>query len=249
MLLEIRNLQKSYREQDGSRLPILNIPHFTLDSGEQIALIGPSGSGKTTLLHIIAGIRSPDTGQVIIDGVDIARLSEQARDRFRAEKIGYVFQTFNLLAPFTALENVLLAMTFARGKRDVRRARALLERVGVAHRAHHKPHALSVGEQQRVAVARALANSPRLILADEPTANVDAANQERVLELICQTCAEENTALILVTHSAEVASRFGRVVRLQDINRNRASTKGDGQPAPTEPDASLPAAQPPPATH
>jgi putative ABC transport system ATP-binding protein len=233
MLLELHNLKKSYREPNGSELPILDIPHFQLDEGQQMALIGRSGGGKTTLLHIIAGIRSPTSGRVMLDGVDVARLPEQRRDRFRAAKIGYVFQTFNLLAPFTALENVLLGMTFAKGRKDVRRAKALLDRVGMSHRAHHKPQALSVGEQQRVAVARALANCPRLLLADEPTANVDPANQERILELICQTCAEENIALILVTHDREVAARFSRVDHLDEINRAWGAPSTDGRKRPT----------------
>jgi ABC-type lipoprotein export system ATPase subunit len=212
-------LKKSFREPDGRQLPILDIERFQVQAAEQLVLVGRSGCGKTTLLHIIAGIRTPDSGRVIMDGVDIARLSEQGRDRFRAAQIGYVFQTFNLLAPFTALENVLLGMTFARGRKDTRRAHALLERVGLTHRANHKPQALSVGEQQRVAVARALANRPRLLLADEPTANVDPGNQDRIIELIRSTCAEEKIALVMVTHSTEVAAQFPRVEKLEEINR------------------------------
>ncbi len=219
MVLEISNLKHVYREPNGNLLPILDIAQLTVQEAEQVAMVGRSGCGKTTLLHIIAGIRSPTSGSVKVDGVDITQLPEQARDRFRAEKIGYVFQTFNLLAPFTALENVLLGMTFARDKHDIARARALLERVGVAHRAYHKPQALSVGEQQRVAVARALANRPRLLLADEPTANVDPGNQDRILELILQTCAEERIALILVTHAPQVAQRLQRVIHLEELNR------------------------------
>jgi len=151
------------------------------------------------------------------------RLFEAGRDRFRAEKIGYVFQTFNLLAGFTALENVLLGMTFARGRKDGQRARKLLERVGLSHRLHHKPTALSVGEQQRVAVARALANRPQLLLADEPTANVDPTNQQQVVDLIRSTCDEEKVALLMVTHAMEVASQFSRIDRLEEINRVHAS--------------------------
>ena len=130
-----------------------------------------------------------------------------------------MFQTFNLLPAFSALENVLLGMTFARGRKDIGRARHLLERVGLAHRAHHKPTALSVGEQQRVAVARALANRPKLLLADEPTANVDPANQQRIIDLIRETCREENIALLMVTHATEVAAQFSRVDRLAELNR------------------------------
>jgi len=219
VILQLENVKKSYREPDGHLLHILNVRQFSVDRGEQMVLVGPSGCGKTTLLHVIAGISRADEGAVRIDGVDIVRLSEAARDRFRAAKIGYIFQTFNLLPGFTALENVLLGMTFARGRKDRSRARELLERVGLAQRAAHKPAALSVGEQQRVAVARALANRPSLILADEPTANVDLANQKQVVDLIRQTCREEQVALVLVTHSLEVAEQFDRVDRLEDINR------------------------------
>jgi ABC-type lipoprotein export system ATPase subunit len=183
-----------------------------LAPGEQMVLLGRSGSGKTTLLHILAGIKRPDSGVVRLDGVDLVQLSEAGRDRYRAAKLGYVFQTFNLLPGFTALENVLLGMTFARGKRDLSRARALLDRVGLTARSSHKPAALSVGEQQR-------ANRPRLLLADEPTANVDSANQQKIVDLIRQTCTEEQISLILVTHTPDVASQFTRVERLEAINQ------------------------------
>jgi putative ABC transport system ATP-binding protein len=219
VILQLENVKKSYREPDGQPLRILNVPHFAVDRGEQMVLVGPSGCGKTTLLHVIAGISRADEGAIRVEGVDIARLSEAARDRFRAAKIGYIFQTFNLLPGFTALENVLLGMTFARGRKERSRAEGLLDRVGLARRASHKPAALSVGEQQRVAVARALANRPALILADEPTANIDRANQQQVVDLIRKTCREEQVALVLVTHSFEVAEQFDRVDRLEDINR------------------------------
>ena len=217
-MLDLRNVKKSYAEPDGSRLPILDIPAFDVKNGEQMALVGKSGCGKTTLLHTIAGITRADTGQIKIDGIDIASLSEAGVDKVRADRIGYVFQTFNLLPGFTALENVLLGMTFARGRRDPQRARQLLERVGLSHRATHKPAALSVGEQQRVAVARALANKPSLLLADEPTANIDPRNQQKIVDLIRTTCREEGVSLIIVTHSQEVAGQFERVDRLEEIN-------------------------------
>jgi ABC-type lipoprotein export system ATPase subunit len=219
MLLVLKNVRKSYLEPNGRRLDILNIPEFSVSEGEQMVLVGRSGCGKSTLLHVIAGIRTANAGSILIDGINIAKLSEQGRDRLRAAKIGYVFQTFNLLAAFTALENVLLGMTFARGKRNRRRALELLDRVGLSDRAHHKPAALSVGEQQRVAVARALANQPRLLLADEPTANIDPANQDKIIDLIRATCEEENIGLIMVTHSVEVAGRFARVDKLEEINQ------------------------------
>ena len=218
-MLLLEGVKKSYDEPGGKRLQILDIDKYQLAHGEQAVLIGRSGGGKTTLLHVIAGIAQADEGKIEIDGLDIMRLFEPGRDRFRAEKIGYVFQTFNLLGGFSALENVLLGMTFARGKKDSSRARKLLERVGLSHRLNHKPSALSVGEQQRVAVARSLANRPRLLLADEPTANVDPANQQRVIDLIRGTCDEENVALLMVTHEMEVANQFKRVDRLEEINR------------------------------
>lgn len=221
MSLELHNIRKSYREPDGGTLPVLDIPHFSLEQGAQAALIGHSGGGKTTLLNVIAGITSPDAGQVVVDGIDLTRLIEPARDRFRAERIGIVFQTFHLLQAFSALENVLLGMSFA-GRADRSFARQLLERVGLGKRMSHRPSQLSVGEQQRVSVARALANRPRLMLADEPTASVDIANQDTILNLICETCREHDISLLLVTHSPEVTARFDRVERLSEFNQVRA---------------------------
>jgi putative ABC transport system ATP-binding protein len=148
----------------------------------------------------------------------LTRLSEPARDRFRAERIGIVFQTFNLLPAFSALENVLLGMSFS-GRVDRTFAKTLLDQVGLSHRLHHRPPQLSVGEQQRVAVARALANRPRLMLADEPTASVDTAHQENILQLLRSACDQFQVALLLVTHSREVAGQFPRVERLRDFNR------------------------------
>jgi ABC-type lipoprotein export system ATPase subunit len=217
-MLSVSNLLKAFVEPDGARLPILDIRQFDVAVGEQVVLMGRSGSGKTTLLHTIAGISRPDAGVVKIDGTDITKLPEAGRDRFRADKIGYVFQTFNLLAGFSALENVLLGMSFANGKIDEARARNLLERVGLANRTTHKPAMLSVGEQQRVAVARALANKPKLLLADEPTANVDTSHQQQIIDLVRSTCREENVSLLLVTHTPEVAKQFDRVERLEEMN-------------------------------
>jgi len=223
-MLALEGVKKSYLEANGDILPILDIERFHVDRAEQMVLVGRSGCGKTTLLHIIAGIARADAGSIRIDNVEVSQLSEAGRDRYRAIKLGYVFQTFNLLPAFTALENVLLGMTFARGKKDMQRAHQLLDRVGLASRATHKPAALSVGEQQRVAVARALANRPRLLLADEPTANVDPANQQMIIDLVRETCREEEITLVLVTHSTEIASQFDRVDRLEDVNRVVSNT-------------------------
>jgi putative ABC transport system ATP-binding protein len=221
--LVLKDVRKSYREPDGRALPILNIAEFGLQSGEQAALLGPSGGGKSTLLNVIAGITMPDSGSVTIDEIEITRLHEVGRDRLRAQKIGFVFQTFNLLPAFTALENVLLGMSFSGKRIDRRRAEELLENVGLSHRLHHRPAKMSVGEQQRVAVARALANKPSLLLADEPTANVDVKNQQTILDLICGACRDNKVSLLMVTHSLEVAGRFSRVEKLQDFNRPEAA--------------------------
>ncbi|MFQ5730604.1 MAG: ABC transporter ATP-binding protein [Planctomycetaceae bacterium] len=217
MALLLSNLKKAYREPGGGVLPVLDVARFELQRGEQVVLVGASGGGKTTLLNVISGISSPDSGTVQIDGVNVTALPEAARDRFRADRIGFVFQTFNLLPAFSALENVLLGMSFS-GKSDRRRARQLLERVGLAGRLRHRPSQLSVGEQQRVAVARGLANSPSLLLADEPTASVDIANQDVILQLIREACAEDDVSLLLVTHAPEVASQFDRVEKLSEFN-------------------------------
>lgn len=222
-MLHLKHVTKSFLEPGGGRLPILNVPGFSVGKGEQLALVGQSGGGKTTLLHIIAGITRPDSGSVEVNGRDIARLPEVGRDRFRAENIGYVFQTFNLLPGFSALENVLLGMSFGGGRADRGRARQLLDRVGLRARESHKPGMLSVGEQQRVSVARALANRPKLLLADEPTASVDAAHQKQIIDLIRDTCREQQVSLVLVTHSPEVAGQFDRVERLEQLNRAVAS--------------------------
>ncbi|MEM7453675.1 MAG: ABC transporter ATP-binding protein [Planctomycetota bacterium] len=218
-MLELKDIRKSYMQPDGQLVDILDVPAFNLDAGEAVALIGPSGCGKSTLLHVISGITRPDSGFVKIDGVELTRFSEAVRDRIRADKIGYVFQTFNLLPAFSALENVQLGMTFAKNRASMARAKELLEKVGLGHRMGNKPGAMSVGEQQRVAVARALANKPKLLLADEPTANVDPKNQDQIVKLIRESCADEKIALLMVTHSMKVADQFDRVDKLEEINR------------------------------
>ena len=217
-MLQLQNIHKSYMQPDGTVVPILDVPSYEVAAGEQVVLIGPSGCGKTTLLHVIAGITKPEKGVVRLDGVAMTDFSEAGRDRIRADKLGYVFQTFNLLAGFSALENVMLGMSFASKRPSAERAKDLLERVGLGHRLGNKPGAMSVGEQQRVAVARSLANQPKLLLADEPTANVDPGNQSQIVDLIRATCREENISLLMVTHSTEVAGQFDRVDDLTEIN-------------------------------
>jgi ABC-type lipoprotein export system ATPase subunit len=209
--IAISNLTKTYPGPDGTPVPVLKLPQLQLDRGASMAIAGPSGSGKTTLFHLVAGLLAPSGGEIVVLGEPIGRLSEAARDRFRARHIGYIFQTSNLLAGFSALENVLLAMGFAgtlpTGQRRTR-ATELLARVGLSERLHHRPGQLSSGQQQRVAIARALANGPALLLADEPTAHVDYATGRQVVALIREVCAEHGAALLLASHDRELLDEF-----------------------------------------
>jgi putative ABC transport system ATP-binding protein len=217
-VLRVSALRKSFRSPDGSTLEIINIPEFSMREGEQLALHGPSGTGKTTFLHLVAGILGADAGSIIVDGVEIAQLSESARDRLRAQKLGYIFQTFNLLQGFTALENVMLGMMFGSGA-SATIAKRMLERVGLSDRMNYLPRQLSVGQQQRVAVARALAGHPRLVLADEPTGNLDFKHASEALELIREVCRESGAALLLVSHDQEILGRFENRQELGELNR------------------------------
>jgi ABC-type lipoprotein export system ATPase subunit len=217
-LAEVNQLIKRFVSPDGTTFTVIDVASFALDEKAQLGVRGRSGMGKTTFLHLLAGILKPDAGTVRIDGLEISALDEPERDRFRARKIGYIFQTFNLLPGFTALENVMLGMAFGPGA-DRDHAEALLRRVGLGDRLHYRPRQLSSGQQQRVAVARALANHPRLVLADEPTGNLDAAHAQEAIELIRETCRENNAALLLVSHDREVLQRFEGVVEFETINR------------------------------
>jgi putative ABC transport system ATP-binding protein len=225
-VLEIRNLKKTYLSPEGDSHTIVNISHFSLGEGEQLALAGESGSGKTTFLNLIAGILKPDEGFIALAGKDLASLSEGQRDLLRAQSLGYIFQTFNLLQGYTALENVKLGMMFGRGV-DASYASSLLGRVGLKARLNYLPKQMSVGQQQRVAVARALANHPKLVLADEPTGHLDPDRAMESLTLIRQICRENGAALLLVSHDKEVLSKFEKVENLSRINR-ALSTAGSG---------------------
>ena len=225
LLLNIENLRKSFETPGGSVLTVVDIPAFSLDSGQQTALCGTSGSGKTTFLNLIAGILKPDGGRVELDGCPISGAGEAGRDRLRARTIGYIFQTFNLLQGYSCVENVLLGMSFGPGA-DRSRASELLERVGLGQRLDHLPRQLSTGQQQRVAVARALANRPKLVLADEPTGNLDPAAAAESLGLIRETCRENGAALLLVSHDREVLGQFDNVRDLAEINRAAAWPSG-----------------------
>jgi putative ABC transport system ATP-binding protein len=217
-LLEVTNLKKSYTSPEGEKDLVIDIPMFTVNQGEQIALQGGSGSGKTTFLNLIAGILKADDGSIVLAGQELSSLSEAERDRLRADNIGYVFQTFNLLQGYTVLENILVGMMFSNGL-DKDFARFLLERVGLKERMNYYPGQLSVGQQQRVAVARALANSPKLVLADEPTGNLDFRRAHEVVELIRRVCFENGAALLLVSHDQNVLEQFDKVEQLANINR------------------------------
>jgi putative ABC transport system ATP-binding protein len=197
--------------------PVLSIARLEIARGAQRVITGRSGSGKTTFLNLVAGILTPDAGVITVAGTAINLLAEADRDRFRAGKIGYVFQTFNLLPGFTALENVLLGMLFA-GKVDPGRAEALLERTGLKDRMGYRPGELSVGQQQRVAIARALANRPEIILADEPTGNLDPKTGESVVELLKEVCREGGETLVLVTHQPQVMQAFQEVTDLSCLS-------------------------------
>jgi putative ABC transport system ATP-binding protein len=233
MAITLSNLVKKYVGPDGSTVPVIDIADLRLADGEQVALIGSSGSGKTTLLHLIAGILVPDSGHVYFDfaggqKVDLAAMSEAGRDVFRGRHIGYIFQTHHLLSGFTALENVLLGMSFTGRAADRPWARHLLGEVGLEDRLNYKPEKLSVGQQQRVAVARALANKPKLVLADEPTGALDSRTAQQVLELIRRLCRDVNASLLLVSHDLAIASQLPRQLTLTELNR---ATAEPDQPA------------------
>jgi len=186
-----------------------------MSQGEVVLLVGPSGSGKTTLLNLIAALDCPDCGEITVGGSEITRLSRSAAARYRNEHIGFIFQSYNLLPQLTALENILLPM-LPQGRLDRRRAVELLDAVGLSERSSHRPAELSGGEQQRVAIARALANEPAIILADEPTGNLDDDNARKVTELLSSACRQRGKSLILVTHDREMIRPADRIFVMQD---------------------------------
>jgi putative ABC transport system ATP-binding protein len=214
-MLAVTNLTKEYRSGAGA-LAVLKNVSFDVAAGETLAIVGPSGSGKTTLLGLLAGLDTPTTGSVLLDGIDLGRLDEDARARLRGDRVGFVFQSFQLVPTLTALENVQVPLEL-RGIRDsTARAKDLLERVGLGNRTHHFPTQLSGGEQQRVAIARAFVNRPRVLFADEPTGNLDGATGARIVELLEQLNREDGTTIVLVTHDPVLASRLRRTIRFAD---------------------------------
>ncbi|MDP8242583.1 MAG: ABC transporter ATP-binding protein [Candidatus Hinthialibacter antarcticus] len=214
MPIRLDNVTKTYRRGDEVVIA-LNNASFELSDGEMVAMVGPSGCGKSTCLNLTAGVDLPDQGKIFINGTDLTQASEAELTRHRRFGVGVVFQAFHLLPHLTVEENVALPQAIA-GRRDREWVRELVNRVGLTHRAGHYPSELSGGEQQRTAVARALALRPMLIVADEPTGNLDSQSGQRVLELLNQLRREQNAALLLATHDDNIAAGADRVVRLQD---------------------------------
>ncbi len=202
-------------DNGGEPLTILQDISFSVMPGETVAIVGASGSGKSTLLGLLAGLDEPSSGEVRLDGETLNALSEDQRARLRGRLLGFVFQSFQLLPSLTALENVMLPLELAGVAKGSELARMWLERVGLAHRLQHYPKHLSGGEQQRVALARAFAPNPRLVLADEPTGNLDAATGQQIIELMFDLNARQGTTLLLVTHDEAIAARCGRILRIQ----------------------------------
>lgn len=216
-LIHLRGLTRHYRTGKTLVTALADV-EFAIDRGEFMALVGPSGSGKSTLLNLIGGLDRPSAGEVIVDGLSLGSASEQELVRHRRERVGFIFQSFNLLPTFNALENVEAPMILAEVPKHERGARAmsLLDSVGLAQRVLHKPNELSGGEKQRVAIARSLANRPALLLADEPTGNLDSKTGAIVLDLLCALLKAQGLTLVLVTHDPEVAARADRIIHLRD---------------------------------
>jgi putative ABC transport system ATP-binding protein len=214
-MIELRGISKTVRSGD-HQLTILHPVDLLVPSGQRLAVVGPSGSGKSTLLGLIAGLDAPTAGTILIDGIDVTRLGEDQLARLRGDKIGFVFQSFHLIPSLTALENILVPMEIA-GRRDAAaRARSLLSEVGLDDRGHHYPSQLSGGEQQRVAIARALSNEPVILLADEPTGNLDSTTGHHVIELLLAINRSRGTTLVVVTHDTEIATMADAQVFLRD---------------------------------
>lgn len=218
-VIETRGLKKSYGGGDGEVcVHALRGVDLEVERGEFLAIMGPSGSGKSTLLHILGGVEVPTAGQVLLEGVDLSKLSDDQRTIMRRDRMGFIFQSFNLLPAFTAEENVALPLDLSGIPQSETRQRAvrMLEMVGMAHRRQHIPSHLSGGEQQRVAIARALVMEPALLLADEPTGNLDSTNGQQVTELLRKLVDEDGQTIVMVTHDSDVAAQADRTVRLRD---------------------------------
>jgi len=214
-LIELHNVEKEYVMGD-VKLRVLKGINLKVKKSEIAAIMGPSGSGKSTMLHILGCLDRPTKGKVIIDGVDVSKLDDDSLAKIRREKIGFIFQFFNIIPIFTALENVELPMIFSKRPDRMERAKELLKAVGLQQRMSHHPSQLSGGETQRVSIARALANDPKLILADEPTGNLDSKYGEEIMDILIKLNKEKGTTLLLITHDISVAKYAERIIRLKD---------------------------------
>lgn len=217
ILLQCDNLCKRY--QEGSvQTDVLHNVSFSIEEGEMMAIVGSSGSGKSTLLHLLGGLDTPTSGDVVFSGQPISQLSSSAKAELRNQKLGFIYQFHHLLPDFTALENVAMPLLIGKKKNTeiTARALAMLQAVGLDHRANHRPSELSGGERQRVAIARALVNNPRLVLADEPTGNLDAKNADSIFQLLGELNQSQGTAFLVVTHDLQLAKRMGRQLEMRD---------------------------------
>ena len=222
-MMELRNIVKTY-QMEKVQVQALRGMSFSIKEGEMVALMGPSGCGKTTLLSIMGCLDTPTSGSYLLDGIEVSKLSDSQQADIRNRKIGFVFQTFNLLARTSALENVRLPLLYGNGHDSRGRALEALKRVGMGHRASHSPAELSGGERQRVAIARALVNNPAIILADEPTGNLDSRSSQDVLDILCELNHAEGITVVVVTHEHEIANRAQRIFALRDgqiVNEQR----------------------------
>lgn len=216
--VELRNLIKTYTKQAGEAVQALRGVNLQIDAGESVAVMGPSGSGKSTLLHIIGGLDKASSGKVIVDGQNLSRVDDGGLSQYRNRKAGFVFQSFSLHPSYTALENVTMPLLFSKVRRSQRRelAYSALESVGIADRAFHRPGQLSGGEKQRVSIARAIVTKPKILLADEPTGNLDSSRGQQIITLLTNLNAERGTTMILVTHDKNIASQLPRILFLGD---------------------------------
>lgn len=217
-IFELKDIRKTYK-MGGETVNALDGVDINIEKGDFAAILGPSGSGKSTLMHVLGFMDRPTSGEILFEGSDVSKISRDKRAWYRANRIGFVFQTFNLLPRLSVLDNVLLPVSYSRQKMPDKKERAMaaLERVGMGHRAEHIPNQLSGGERQRVSIARSLINSPSIILADEPTGALDSQNVVRTMDLFCELISEGQT-MVMVTHDPEVAEYAHRIVRVRDGN-------------------------------
>jgi ABC-type lipoprotein export system ATPase subunit len=215
-MIKLNNVRKDYLSGNNTTT-VVDVAELNISAGEKVAIVGASGSGKTTLLNLLSGLVVADRGQIVIDSQDITALSESERDRFRANNIGYLFQNFHLLDGYSALENVELGMLFTSGAVQSQRAEEQLTKLGLGQRLHHQPSELSIGQQARVALARATVNNPKIILADEPTGALDSESAREALDLLFEQSSSYNSTLICVTHDKSVAANFDRILDMGQL--------------------------------